>query len=729
MRRLRAFISSKDPQDDLGESEIVPFDTFEMEKIWRGLFYCYWMSDKDDIQQEFACNLASSIHLWSPHTALLYFAAFLHAMGDNWHKIDHHRMNKFLALTRRMLEATFIYMRVYSWDADIVEQFSLIVSDVLRQVPNKYRGLSLHLIELYLPSWATSFTQDVYFNDLNIDQIIKDSKYDENMSLEEIYYQKYLYRKEQRHGKEAQERWHARKAARREGAAPLDSKYTREARKAAKAAAGRPSTAEGKLLHTSPIAFLLHRKVKKVKMVDTPDISKDNFEASRKNLSPVPDAQTIQLLDVLLNCYKLSSSDAALFSSLQDNFKTYWKNIVSRFIDDAEYEQKGEENPIDETSADALGHTAAATLRAVSLYLREKATDASDAPKLTKSGKAKIVNVAELSLIELPSTTRVRKIYNSMASSLESQIARLVNMGIDFDELENGDFDQFGEGEFDPSMMFGGEGEFDPSMFPGYDQFDGGEGELDDDEIRRMMEGMNGEGEFADDFDVDGLDDDQNMEEDFGEGEFDPSMMLGEGEFEFASEGEFDPYMLGGEGEFDMYEDEDHDDDDDAGDDDNNDDDDFITKESLLDIFGPRLKFDKKGQPILTPQMVAHLQQLIMYKRMKAEADAIQSVDTKRNTKYNQLLQQQYVPTGKDKWTYGFGSDHEDEKHLSGNGKRKIVHDEDGKNNNNKNKKQKRNDVEPATDKDVKPKVSIDLKLNETKLVPSTKNNKNKNKK
>ena len=50
MRKLRAWLRSRD--GDLGEEEIL--------RIWKGLFYCFWMSDKPLVQGSPQINLSTS---------------------------------------------------------------------------------------------------------------------------------------------------------------------------------------------------------------------------------------------------------------------------------------------------------------------------------------------------------------------------------------------------------------------------------------------------------------------------------------------------------------------------------------------------------------------------------------------------------------------------------------------------------------------------------------------
>jgi hypothetical protein len=495
MRKLRDYLTANEESLELGD----------LLKVWHGFFYCYWMSDKEEIQHEFSRALASSMHLWGPEFALTYFDAFLQTMNANWSKIDHDRMNKYLSLARRMLEASFIYLRVCSWDPEIVSAWAQIVSACIRQGHNGPRGFVLHIAEIYIHSWATACSQDVYFNELNIEELLANSKYDDSMTLEDIYYHKYLYRKQERHGKEAQARFHARKMSKRAGAAPLDRKHTREGRREAKLAAGRPTNPDGKLVHTNPIAYLLHKRTKKEKTEDTPKLSAEIERASRELTGPTPIASSQIIMDVFLNAFKLATSDVALREVLHEHFHNKFLTIVRRFVKDMQCAEQGVENDCDEIVEDALGMTCAIMLRTFVKFLRDKARSNPNDMFVVQT-KTKKINVAKLGLQELPLTTKTRGFLNGFASSLEHFITRLLALGIDFDELEAQSSlhtDAFSDGEGD------GEGEhrFDPSIF------DDGEGELTEEQMQAFMDEMGDEDFEFDDGDDDDDDDDDDEEE------------------------------------------------------------------------------------------------------------------------------------------------------------------------------------------------------------------------
>merc|ERR1719285_590008 len=77
-------------------------------RIWKGLFYCYWQSDKPLIQEELAESMSSMIEYFaSEESTLLFVKTFFMTMGREWFGIDHWRMNKYMMLIRRFVRQLF----------------------------------------------------------------------------------------------------------------------------------------------------------------------------------------------------------------------------------------------------------------------------------------------------------------------------------------------------------------------------------------------------------------------------------------------------------------------------------------------------------------------------------------------------------------------------------------------------------------------------------------------
>jgi ribosomal RNA-processing protein 1 len=60
-----------------------------MARLWKGIFYCFWMSDKPRVQQALAQELADIVQrVSSVQGALAYLAGFWEAVTREWTGID-----------------------------------------------------------------------------------------------------------------------------------------------------------------------------------------------------------------------------------------------------------------------------------------------------------------------------------------------------------------------------------------------------------------------------------------------------------------------------------------------------------------------------------------------------------------------------------------------------------------------------------------------------------------
>lgn len=132
-----------------GRRELPPL---ELLKLWKGLFYCMWMSDRPRTQQALADSLAELVSTVSAPAALPFLRAFWQTMQREWTNIDVLRMEKFLLLTRRYVGATFTLLKRAGWDEalvkqhlDLLEEIPCNVDDV--RVPN---GMRYHVIDIYV---------------------------------------------------------------------------------------------------------------------------------------------------------------------------------------------------------------------------------------------------------------------------------------------------------------------------------------------------------------------------------------------------------------------------------------------------------------------------------------------------------------------------------------------------------------------------------------------------
>eukprot|EP00741_Cyanophora_paradoxa_P016912 tig00020943_g16333.t1 len=137
-------------QQHIGEADLI--------KIWKGLFYCMWHSDKPIVQMELAERLASMIHVFPGDRGLLYYKTFFETMCREWERIDRLRIEKYYALVRKFLEAGFAYAAKRDWDAEVVGCIAGVLASTVLDPTGQASpiGLALHVSEVFLPSLGPS---------------------------------------------------------------------------------------------------------------------------------------------------------------------------------------------------------------------------------------------------------------------------------------------------------------------------------------------------------------------------------------------------------------------------------------------------------------------------------------------------------------------------------------------------------------------------------------------
>ncbi|KAJ3111634.1 hypothetical protein HK100_002625, partial [Physocladia obscura] len=127
-----------------------------MLKLWKGLYYCYWMSDKTVVQHELAETL-SGIALSLPvEKAMLYFEGFWKIIVIEWAGIDRLRLDKFFNLLRNFHCRGFKFLENNKWERNLVEKYTLI----LKNGP-------LHPTDLKVAHALRYHSCDVYLEELN----------------------------------------------------------------------------------------------------------------------------------------------------------------------------------------------------------------------------------------------------------------------------------------------------------------------------------------------------------------------------------------------------------------------------------------------------------------------------------------------------------------------------------------------------------------------------------
>ncbi|KIY43769.1 Nop52-domain-containing protein [Fistulina hepatica ATCC 64428] len=127
----------------------------EMDKLWKGIFYCFWMSDKPLVQQALASELAEILLTISVVPAsIAYLQGFWTAIVREWGGIDRLRMDKFYMLVRRFVNATFRLLIRNEWRKEVCDEINAILSkDDGPLCPTSTRvpsSLAYHLADIYM---------------------------------------------------------------------------------------------------------------------------------------------------------------------------------------------------------------------------------------------------------------------------------------------------------------------------------------------------------------------------------------------------------------------------------------------------------------------------------------------------------------------------------------------------------------------------------------------------
>ncbi|CAF9939378.1 MAG: hypothetical protein ALECFALPRED_008084 [Alectoria fallacina] len=96
------------------------FTTIELLKIWKGLFFCIFHTDRPIPQQRLSKSLASLL-LPLPTTLFLPFIhAFWKTIIQYWSQIPSLRLDKYLYLLRQYIAHSFKYLQQHAWNGELV---------------------------------------------------------------------------------------------------------------------------------------------------------------------------------------------------------------------------------------------------------------------------------------------------------------------------------------------------------------------------------------------------------------------------------------------------------------------------------------------------------------------------------------------------------------------------------------------------------------------------------
>ena len=124
----------------------------EMMKLWKGLFYSMWHSDKPLVQQELARSLSGLMHDVGWRDGFSFWSCFCETIAREWQGIDKLRLDKFYDLCRCMTQDVLLLLKNHRWESAMVGEFiQLFVEHVLN-------GASLAVKLQLLDYWVADLT-------------------------------------------------------------------------------------------------------------------------------------------------------------------------------------------------------------------------------------------------------------------------------------------------------------------------------------------------------------------------------------------------------------------------------------------------------------------------------------------------------------------------------------------------------------------------------------------
>jgi len=127
----------------------------EQTKLWKGIFYCYWHSDKPLVQQALSSELASiPLQIEDAGRALDFLRGFWGMIVREWNGIDRLRMDKYYMLVRKFVNGGFRLLAREEWDEQRVEEWNEMLSGKGGPLdptdPKIPQSLGYHIADIYL---------------------------------------------------------------------------------------------------------------------------------------------------------------------------------------------------------------------------------------------------------------------------------------------------------------------------------------------------------------------------------------------------------------------------------------------------------------------------------------------------------------------------------------------------------------------------------------------------
>ncbi|ODV94425.1 hypothetical protein PACTADRAFT_51261, partial [Pachysolen tannophilus NRRL Y-2460] len=145
----------------------------DYQKLWKGLFYSMWFSDRPRPQQRLANNLGLLYYETIPLSKFISFLkAFYFVISKEWSGIDQWRIDKFYMLIRKVVYYSLKRLQKEQFDTNLMEEYIKALSEIPLNGSHKIpSAIPYHLCDIYLDE-----LEKIMFEDLQEEEEEEEAK-------------------------------------------------------------------------------------------------------------------------------------------------------------------------------------------------------------------------------------------------------------------------------------------------------------------------------------------------------------------------------------------------------------------------------------------------------------------------------------------------------------------------------------------------------------------------
>ena len=151
LRKLKRWLVTKSKQGTLDHDEII--------KIWKGLHYSMWYSDKPLVQEALALDISQIITLIPDvEDSVSFFGGFCETIAREWVLIDKLRLDKFYMFIKTALKCVMEFCADKNWDDQIVSNVVLKIDSTIINSETCPNSIPVFISEHFLALYSEVYT-------------------------------------------------------------------------------------------------------------------------------------------------------------------------------------------------------------------------------------------------------------------------------------------------------------------------------------------------------------------------------------------------------------------------------------------------------------------------------------------------------------------------------------------------------------------------------------------